>query len=253
MTELRAQNIGVRRGDATLVNAASFTLSAGRLTVLLGANGAGKTTLLRAALGLIPHSGTCDIDSQPISKMPPAARARLISYLPQRRPLAWPNSVRDIVALGRFAHGAAIGRLSETDARAVDDAITDCALELLADRRADTLSGGETARMHCARAFAANAPILIADEPVAALDPRHQFRVMELIRNYVDRGHSALVVLHDLSLAARYADDLIWMKDGAIHAQGPVEDTLSARMISAIYGVSADVDDRRVTVLGPQD
>ncbi|MEL7488835.1 MAG: ABC transporter ATP-binding protein, partial [Pseudomonadota bacterium] len=170
---------------------------------------------------------------------------------PQIRPLAWPNTVRDVVALGRYAHGAALGRLGGADADAVNRAIAACNLGALAGRRADTLSGGELARMHCARAFAAEAPLLVADEPTAALDPRHQFRILDLIADFVARGGGALVVLHDVEMAARYASRLIWMKDGRIIADGAPASTLNAERMETVYGVRAQIDGVNVRMKGP--
>ncbi|MEM6535899.1 MAG: ABC transporter ATP-binding protein, partial [Pseudomonadota bacterium] len=179
MTELRAHEISVQTQEANLVSAASFVLKPGEFTVVLGPNGAGKTSLIRASLGLLrPTKGTAAINGQDVMALSPIERAKQIAYLPQMRPLAWPNRVRNIVALGLFSHGAAPARLSAQDALAVEKALQDCDLVHLADRHADTLSGGEIARMHCARSFVANAPLLIADEPIAALDPRHQFGIL---------------------------------------------------------------------------
>jgi len=168
--------------------------------------------LLKAALGAIQaETGQITLDGVRIANISALNRARKLTYLPQKRGLAWPNKVRDVVALGRYAYGANMGgRLREMDAQAVKHALVACDLTHLADRASHTLSGGELARMHCARAFATQAPLLIADEPVAALDPRHQFRVMDLMKTFVTNGGGALIVLHDLSLAAQYADRIIW-------------------------------------------
>lgn len=251
MTSLRISDLSIRAKQTVLVDRASTELKTGELVVLLGPNGAGKTSLIRGALGLIkPASGASELDGRAVASLSPTERAQLISYLPQIRPLAWPNRVRDVVALGRFSHGATIGRLSAEDRAAVDTAISACDLTHLQDRSADTLSGGELARMHCARAFAANAPLLVADEPIAALDPRHQFRILDLIKSYVDQGGGALLVLHDIELAARYASRLIWMKDGRIVADGSVEETLSADRLAEVYGVSATVSDTRIIMDG---
>lgn len=252
MINLAAHNLWVSKGQKGLVKGASFDLSPGKLTVILGPNGAGKTTLLQASMGLIAaDKGEVILGGANIKTLSPLTRARHVAYLPQSRPLAWPARVKDVVALGRFAHGASLSKLGAEDQAAVDNALTACDLERLADRRADTLSGGERARMHCARAFAAQATLLIADEPTSALDPRHQFRVMDLIRRFVDGGGGALVVLHDLSLAARYADDLIWMKDGEITANGTAKDTMTEARIAEIYGVKARVSNGHVTLNGP--
>ena len=251
MIDLRAQDLTVRAGETCLIDGVSFELKPGELVAVLGPNGAGKTTLLRAALGLIaPDAGVSRLAGQDVASLSPMTRARQIAYLPQTRPLAWPNTVRDVVALGRFSHGAVLGRLHGADAAAVARALAACDIAELATRKVDTLSGGEAARVHCARAFAAEAPLLIADEPVAALDPRHQFRVMDLIAGFVAEGGGALVVLHDVALAARYASRLIWMKHGRIVADGPPAETLSAARLADIYGVKARVDGLRVEIEG---
>ncbi|MEM9667423.1 MAG: ABC transporter ATP-binding protein [Pseudomonadota bacterium] len=252
MTELTVRDVSVKAGDAVLVEDASFRLARGEFVALLGPNGAGKTSLIRASLGLaVPTSGDARLDGEITSNLSPITRAQKLAYLPQIRPLAWPNTVRDVVALGRFSHGAVLGRLKRTDAEAVDRALAACDLSALANRNSDTLSGGELARMHCARAFAAEAPLLIADEPIAALDPRHQFRILDLIAEYVRQGGGALVVLHDIGLAARYASRLIWMKDGRILADGPPSETLTKDRLEITYGVRATVDGIKVEMDGP--
>ena len=251
MTELAVSDMTLMAKTIALVEAASFRLAPGELVVLLGPNGAGKTSLLRGALGLQkPASGVAALDGVNTSALSAMQRARNLAYLPQIRPLAWPNRVRDVVALGRFSHGAALGRLKGADADAVERAIIACDLVRFAARRTDTLSGGELARVHCARAFAAEAPLFIADEPTAALDPRHQFRIMDLIRDYVGRGGGALVVLHDIHLAARYATRLIWMKGKRILADGSFAETVTADRLETVYGVKARVNGLTVEMDG---
>ena len=249
MTELIARNITVCADGATLVDDASLSLRPGELVAILGPNGAGKTSLLLAILGQIKVAGgTVELGGDDCFGLAPVERAKRISYLPQRRPLAWPNRVRDVVALGRFAHGATLGRLGPADAEAVDGAIGACDLDKLADRNTDSLSGGELARVHFARAMAAQAPLLMADEPVAALDPRHQFRIAELIRQFVKDGGGAVVVLHEVALAARFADRLVWMNGGRIVAEGSPRETLNSRIMAEVYGVRADVRNERETI-----
>ncbi|MEM1152138.1 MAG: ABC transporter ATP-binding protein, partial [Pseudomonadota bacterium] len=243
MTELIATGLTLGVKGAALVSEASFRLEPGEFVALLGPNGAGKTSLIRVALGFEqPTSGLGILGGEDVGALDPITRAKSVAYLPQIRPLAWPNTVRDVVALGRFSHGAALGRLKSADAKAVDRAIDACDLTELAQRRADTLSGGELARMHCARAFAAQAPLLVADEPTAALDPRHQFRILDLIADFVSKGGGALVVLHDIQMAARYASRLIWMKNGRIVADGPPKETLTVERLETVYGIRANVD-----------
>jgi iron complex transport system ATP-binding protein len=240
MTVLSLSNIHVSMSAGPVLNDVSLALRCGELVSILGPNGAGKTTLLRAALGLVrPDAGSVVLGGQDPARLAAVERAKRAAYLPQRRPLAWAMSVRDVVALGRFAYGASATRLGAVDAAAVESALVSCGLDALAERPTDTLSGGELSRVHVARAMAAGAPLLLADEPIAALDPRHQFQVMSLLRAYVDAGNAALVVLHDVALAARFSDRLAWIRDGRIVAQGTPSDTLTAERFAQVYGIHA--------------
>lgn len=240
-----------------LVSEASFALKPGALTMLVGPNGAGKTTLLRLALGLLkPDSGRATLDDNDVATLAPVQRARKIAYLPQQRPLVWPQPVRDIIALGRFAYGAAPGRLSHEDEAATARAIAACDLEGFEERAADTLSGGELSRVHLARALAAETPLLVADEPVVALDPRYQHEVLRIFSEAAREGKSLLTVVHDLSLAARYADRLIWMKGGRIVADGPPRDTITPDRLREVFGLEARIEAMRedtisLDILGP--
>lgn len=250
--ELTVEKLCIRAGGSLLVENASLDLRSGELAVLLGPNGAGKTSLLRGILGLAPTAtGSVRLQGRAFGEFNPQQRARRLSYLPQRRPLAWPSPVRDVVSLGRYAWGCAPGRLGAEDLGAVNAALAACDLLAMAERSTDTLSGGELARVHCARAFATEAPLLFADEPVASLDPRHRFRIMQLIRDHVSTGAGALVVLHDVSLAARFADRLIWMKEGRITADGPPTQTLTESRMAEIYQVQADINGNHVEITNP--
>ena len=240
MVELVATRLCANSGSAALVSNASLELRAGQLTVILGANGAGKTSLMRMLAGvMMPTSGTVSVKGLDLKAMSVTQRARYISYLPQSVELAWGISVYDCVSLGRFAWGGAPGRLSAGDERAVQLALQQCGLAKLQSRSCLTLSGGELARVHCARAFAADTPLLLVDEPVAALDPKHQVQTMHLIEERVKDGVSALVILHDLNLAAQFADRLIWMREGQIISDGKVEETMTQARISEVYGVQS--------------
>ncbi len=255
MSALEFSGVGIDVGGRALVRGADLRVAPGELVALLGPNGAGKTSLMRAGCGLLRvAAGAVRIGGDDPRALGPAERGRRLAYLPQAREAAWPVRVRDAVALGRFAHGAAPGRLQGEDAEAVEAALAACALGALANRRIDTLSGGELARAHVARIFASRAPLALADEPAAALDPFHQFAVMALFRAYADRGGAVLVVMHDATLAARFADRLAWMRDGRILADGPPGRTLTPGMLAAVYGVRAQVLDSAagpvVAVLG---
>lgn len=242
MDELRAEHVTVRMGKRVILAGLNLRARPGELLALLGANGAGKSTLLRALIGLVPvEVGTVTLDGHPIRRLAPGERARRMAYLPQQRPLAWPVRARDVVALGRFAYGAAPSRLAARDAQAVQRALTQCDLSALADARTDQLSGGEAARVHCARAFATEAPWLLADEPVAGLDPRHQLQIMTLLREHVNAGRGAIVVMHDPALAARFADRLLWLAHGRLIADGPAASTLTPARLAEVFGVHAAV------------
>lgn len=239
MTIMTARGLSYH-GDAAhpMLSDAHLTLRRDEVTMLIGPNGAGKTTLIRLLLGLLsPDSGTVQWAGE-------APLAQTAAYLPQSRPLIWPQPVRDVVALGRFAFGALPSRLSEADAAAVERAMGYADVAHLAERAADTLSGGEAARVHLARALAAETPYLIADEPAAALDLRHQHAVMALFRDLAAQGRGVLAVVHDLGLAAAYADRLIWMDQGRIIADGSPADTLTAERLAAVFGVTARVEAR---------
>lgn len=243
MSLLIANSLSYSAGASALVSQASFALEPGTLTALVGPNGAGKTTLLRLALGLLkPETGSAQIEGHNIATLSPAERARKLAYLPQSRPLAWPQPVRDLVALGRFAYGGTPERLSSEDAEAVARAIASCDLDGFEERAADTLSGGELSRVHLARALAGETPVIIADEPVAALDPRHAHKVLRLFKRAAGEGRAVITVLHDLALAARYADQLIWMDGGRIIAQGTPRETLTQDRLRDVFGIEARVE-----------
>lgn len=256
MSALELNTVCARVGVKEILANVSLRLGPGELVALIGPNGAGKTTLLRAALGLIPISaGSVRLDQENPARMPAAERARKIAYLPQTRPLAWPLIVRDIVALGRYAHGGPLSVLREPDAGAVQRALKSCNLETLADRRADTLSGGELARVHLARALAAEAPLVLTDEPVAALDPLHAHTSMAVLKTFCGDGGGALVTLHDFNLAARYADRVVLLVNGRVHGDGTPAEILTPAALCAAYGVRVETRQSAsglsIDILGP--
>lgn len=256
MTELCVKGLSLSIDDHDILKGVDLTVGTGELVVILGSNGAGKSSLLKCALGLIKNfSGSVSIDGRAIETLSPIEKALKLSYLPQKRPMAWPILVKDVVSLGRFAYGANIGKLAGKDEAAVERAIQQCDLTEMKNRSINTLSGGETARVHCARTFAAQAPLLFADEPTTALDPLHQLEIMSLMKSYIDDEHGALVVAHEPALAARFADRLVWMKDGQIVADGPPSETLTTAILASVYGIRAKVmhhEDRpAIDILGP--
>lgn len=249
---LRFENRSCSIDGTERLRPVSLTIIPRTLTVLVGPNGSGKTTLLRAGMEIEPSaSGRTFVNGRDWRLLSRRERARSVSYISQKRELAWPLRVRDVVALGRFAYGSSPSRLSQMDEDAVRRAMAACALEGLEERPADTLSGGEEARLHCARALSAGTPFLLADEPVSALDPYHQHQVMQLFRRYTEDGGGALIVLHDLALAYAYADRVAVLVDGELVAEGTTRETLTTERIEATYGVPSRVRDGHLTVLPP--
>jgi iron complex transport system ATP-binding protein len=236
---LKLHEVSVTVQGAPLLRDVSFEVQPGKLVGLLGPNGAGKTTAVRALLGLQPlNAGRAYLDAQPAHSLSAKQRALIVSYLPQARKLAWPISVREAVALGRFAYGGPMGRLGPADSAAVEDALSRCALKGFEDRAVTSVSGGELARVHLARALAAQAPALIADEPTAALDPGHSYDVLAALQAQARAGQAVLVVLHDLALAARFCDEIILLNQGQRVIQAPPQEALTPPILAEVYGVN---------------
>ena len=233
---VRLDNLSVTLGGRQVVAGISTELTGG-LIGLVGPNGAGKSSLVRAIAGLVPSEGTILIDGK--RALPLRERARRIAYLPQGQAVFWPVTVERLVALGRLPHLAPFARPAHTDHAAIERALTRTDLLDLRDRSIDELSGGERARVLLARALAVEAPLLLADEPLAALDPAHQIEVMQLLRAEAARGAAVIAVLHDLTLAARWCDRLLLMDKGQLVADGAPREVLTAERIDAVYGVSA--------------
>jgi iron complex transport system ATP-binding protein len=253
VSALAAKNVTVRLGAREIVRDASLTLNAGELVALVGPNGAGKTTLMRALAGLIPADGAIALDGRPLSSLKARERARAIAYLPQGHVFHWPMSVAAIVMLGRAPHADTFSSTTPDDRAAVARALAMTETEAFADRAVTTLSGGERARVALARALATQAPVLLADEPTAALDPRHQLTVMELLRQAARGGGAVLAIMHDLTLAARFADRVAVMDRGAIVADGDPAAAMSHERLAAVFGIESatvEIDNKRVPIAG---
>ncbi|MFM9972998.1 MAG: ABC transporter ATP-binding protein [Beijerinckiaceae bacterium] len=249
---LALNNVSVTLAGAPIVRSVTADLKPARLVALVGPNGAGKTTLLRALAGLLPMTGQAVLDTHDLAGMKPEARARRMSYLPQGHQVHWPMRARDVVALGRYPHGGRDpSRLSEEDSRIVALAMQRTECLSLADRNVQTLSGGERARVMMARVFAVEAPVLLADEPTAALDPRHQLAIIEALLGEAERGTLVIAVTHDLMLASRFAHEVLVMHEGALAASGAPAAVFTPRLLADVYGVQAatiNVDGQPVTL-----
>ncbi len=237
---LVASNVTIVRGRRRIVDSASLTLNAGELTILAGPNGAGKTTLARAMAGVIAAAGPVAFDGVSLRDLPPRARARAISYLPQGHEFHWPMRVDGIVALGREPHADPFSQQSATDRAAVARAMEATAVAEFSSRLISTLSGGERARVAIARALATEASVLIADEPTASLDERHQLIVMDLLQRIAHDGAAVLAIIHDLALAMRFADRVVVMNDGVIVANDTPSLALTPDRIAQVFGISVN-------------
>jgi iron complex transport system ATP-binding protein len=235
MTLLALDQVTVRRGPRRVLDAVSFSIRRGEVVALLGPNGAGKSSLLRAALGLLPAQGEIWLGDDLLQGLTPRQRALRLAYVPQERAVAWSLDVGALVALGRQPHRAT----PQADAAAVAAALEAMDMAGFERRPATELSGGERARALIARALAQEAPLLLADEPTAGLDPAHQLGLMARFRALAAQGSAVLVAIHDLGLAARWCDRVILLHRGRVVAAGPPAATLTPDTLARVYGVTA--------------
>lgn len=240
MTHLAAENLTVTLGPRKAVDGVSAAAASGELVGLIGPNGAGKSTLIRALAGLVaPASGRVSLDGQPLAAIGRMARARRIGYLPQHGDIHWALPVADVVLMGRLPHLGTWRRAGDVDRGIATRAMEALDIADLARRAATRLSGGEKARVLLARALAGEPEILLADEPVADLDPYHRLEVMEHLAALAGRGAGVVVVLHDLALAARFCTRLLLMDRGRVAAEGGPEAVLTPETLAAVYRVEA--------------
>jgi iron complex transport system ATP-binding protein len=237
---LAARQLEVTLSGRNVLHDVSLSLPSAQLVALVGPNGAGKTTLLRALAGLVPSTGPIEVGGDPLSSLSLPERAKRFGYLPQGHLVHWPLPASDVVALGRYPHGAADpARLSPRDEQAVLRAMQATNVVEFAERPVTELSGGERSRVALARVLAVEAPVLLADEPTASLDPRYQIDVMINLRSAADRGVLVVVVTHDLGLAARFADTVLVLSNGRLVAQGKPVDALSEQIMANVFRISA--------------
>lgn len=236
---LRADAISLSLGGRRLLDGVSAAIRPGRVTAIIGPNGAGKSTLLACLAGLRqPDAGTLWLDDQPLTLLPPRLRARRIGVLPQVAEVHWDIDVATLVALGRLPHRSARGA-HPGDAAAIAAAMRATDTHRLASRVVNSLSGGERARALLARVLAGQPDYLLADEPLANLDPAHQLDTLACLRAAADAGAGVAIVLHDLAHALRIADSALLIDAARIVADGAPGDVLAPERIASVYGVAA--------------
>jgi len=230
---LVGEGIGLRVEGAVLLDGVSLEVRAGEVLGVVGPNGAGKTSLLRVLAGeTAPTSGRVLLDGNPLSRYRPRELARRRALLPQQTLLQFAFRVLDVVLMGRHPHS---GSSAERDLEAAQRAMAAADVAHLASRLYPTLSGGEQTRVSFARVLAQETPLVMLDEPTTSLDLRHQELVMGLLRSLADGGAAVVAVLHDLNLAARYADRVALMSRGRLAALAPMREVLRADLLSEVY------------------
>ena len=235
---LSARGVCVQLGARSVVSDVHFDAAEGELSAIVGPNGSGKTTLLRALAGLLAHSGTISLGARDASALAPEERARLLAYLPQTSGLTAMLSVRQVVALGRYAARPGWLVRTRSDDSAIDAALDRIRIRTLADQAYPKLSGGEQRLVLLARALATGARILLLDEPTASLDVKHSLESFALLAELAQDGYTIVVVLHDLDDVQRYAAHAILLDRGRVRAAGPPRAPAFVEAAESIYGVS---------------
>jgi iron complex transport system ATP-binding protein len=238
MKLLQGRGLSRKFGARQILDEVNIELRAGEMLGLIGPNGAGKSTLLKLLAGLLePDTGSLVLGRRHYTEITPQQRARQIAWLAQRGEVHWPVTVETLLELGRAPHLSPWQRPTERDRQVIEQVLTECELSDLRERTVDTLSGGERARVLLGRALVTEPRILLADEPVAALDPAHQFDMLSLLSNYCKADRGIILILHDLSLAAHFCQRLQLLHRGRTLAVGSAASVLSTENLQAAYRI----------------
>ena len=240
---LDAEHLTLGYGELTVVDDLSLVVPPGRITAIVGANACGKSTLLRSMSRLLkPRSGQVVLDGREVHRTPARQLARTLGLLPQSPVAPEGITVADLVGRGRHPHQGLLSRWSSDDDRAVAEALEATETTALADRSVDELSGGQRQRVWIAMALAQQTDVLLLDEPTTFLDVSHQVEVLDLLTDLNRRrGTTIVMVLHDLNLAARYADHLVALAAGRVHAAGTPAEVLTEDCVRAVFGLDSRV------------
>lgn len=241
---VRARGVGVQLGGRRIVEAVDFDAAPGRISAIVGPNGSGKTTLLRALAGLIERSGDVEVGGQDVTRLSPAERARRVAYLPQHSELRAQLSVRQVVALGRYAARPGQFGFGSRDDDAVTRALRRVNAEALEQAVYPKLSGGQKRLVLLARALATGASTLLLDEPTASLDVRHALGLFELLASLATEGYTVVVVLHDLDDVQRYASHVCLLDAGQVRFAGAPAEPAFVQAAERTYGVALVAADR---------
>ncbi|MDE0546825.1 ABC transporter ATP-binding protein [Microbacterium sp. C7(2022)] len=241
--QLTAHDVTLAYGDRTIVDSLELAIPPGCITAIIGANGCGKSTLLRALSRLLtPKTGQVVLDGHAIHTRPSKEVARTLGLLPQSPVAPEGIVVSDLVGRGRYPHQKLLARWSAHDYDVVAQALTATGTDDLADRSVDELSGGQRQRVWIAMALAQETDILLLDEPTTFLDVAHQIEVLDLLTDLNrDRGTTIVMVLHDMNMAARYADHVFALRDGRIVADGPPAEVMTDGLIRDVFNIDAIV------------
>lgn len=248
------QNLSAGYGPCDVLQSVSGETKSGELIALIGPNGCGKSTLLKTLCGIItPSSGTIKIGQENFDALPLKARAKTIAYLAQSREAMPSMHVEDVVRLGRAPYRGSLGTISAEGETAISSALSRTQSIVFKSRRFDSLSGGEQARVLLARALAVDAPILLADEPIAALDPFYQLSMMDILKAEAASGKTIITALHDLPLAAQFADRIWIMHEGKIMADGKPNEVLNTENLETVFKIHAPTNGFQPIKLAHQD
>ncbi|ESQ78218.1 ABC transporter ATP-binding protein [Asticcacaulis sp. YBE204] len=229
---IEVASLEVRIGATVAVASVDVRFDKGRFYGVVGPNGSGKTTLIRALTGLLmPDAGEVRIDDHDLSSLSLSQRAARIGYLPQDRTIAWDLSVVEVVRLGT----------KNSDVAVVAEVLAQVGLEALKERGVFSLSGGQRARALLGRLLATRCPVLLLDEPLTALDPAWQRQVLLILKDMAARGHTVIVSLHDLGLAAQFCDEVCVMLEGRIAAFGAPEQAFTSEVLAEVFGLSGEL------------